>query len=83
MTCSEEVEGRVRAHHPEAVVLAAEGVQARALRHVPHTHALVLRVAENELLAWMEHGARHVVVVSATSVHLPGFRVYKTDQCTF
>ena len=41
------------------------------LAHVPDTDALVLRVAHDELLAWMEDAARHVVVVTAASVHLP------------
>ena len=74
-TCCEDVECWVCRHHPEPVVLASEGVQTGALRHVPHTDALVLTVAQDELLARVEHDAGDVVVVAATGVDLPGFGV--------
>ena len=65
----------MRTHHPEAIVLAPERVQARALRHVPNAYAFILRVAHDELLARVKHDARHIVVVSAAGVDLPGLRI--------
>ena len=47
-------------------------MQAGPLGHVPHADALVLAVAEDELLARVEDGAADVVVVAAAGVHLPG-----------
>ena len=39
---------------------------------VPDPDGLVLRVGEDEVLARVEDHARHVVVVTSASVHLPG-----------
>lgn len=72
LTCGEEVEVGVRAQHPEAVVVPPEGLDARPLGHVPHADALVLRVGQDELLARVEDGAGHIVVVAAARVQLPG-----------
>ena len=54
------------------VVLPPEGVETGPLGHVPDADALVLAVAEDELLAGVEDGAADVVVVAAAGVHLPG-----------
>ena len=41
--------------------------------HVPDTDALVLGVAHDQFLSRVEQAARHIVVVTATCVHFPGF----------
>lgn len=46
----QQVDLRVGGQDPEAVVLAPEGLHARALAHVPHTDALVLRIGHNDVL---------------------------------
>lgn len=61
--------------HPEAVVVPAEGLDAGPLGHVPHSDALILRVGQDELLAWVEDSAGHVVVVPPTGVQLPRLRL--------
>lgn len=57
--------------HPEAIVVAPKGLHPGPLGHVPHTDTLVLGVGQDELLAWVEDGAGHVVVVTAARVQLP------------
>lgn len=48
----------------------------RPLAHVPDADALVLRVTHDQLLPGMEDAAGHVVVVTATRVHLPCLRFW-------
>ena len=43
----------------------------RPFGEVPESDAAVLRVADDELLSRVEHGTRHVVIVTSTGVHLP------------
>lgn len=50
MTGGKQVDLRVCSQDPEAVMLAAEGLRARALGHVPHANALVLRVGYDDVL---------------------------------
>lgn len=50
----------------------AEGVQTSALGHVPDAQELVLAVRQYGLRTRMEQRARHIVVVAATRVYLPG-----------
>lgn len=78
------------AQHPETVVVPAEGLHSRPFGHIPHSDALVLRVGQDELLARVEDGAGHVVVVTATRVQLPclGFwtrmmKGGKTDRASY
>lgn len=71
LTCSKQVEVWVGTQHPEAVVITAEGLYSGPFGHVPHPDALVLRVGQNELLAWVEDGTRHVVVVPTACIELP------------
>jgi hypothetical protein len=54
VTGGEEVELRVSGEDPEAVVLATEGLNGGALRHVPHADRLVLRVRDDELVLGVE-----------------------------
>lgn len=76
-------------------MVPAEGLHASPLGHIPHPDALVLRVGQDELLAWVEDSTGHVVVVTAASVQLPSlgfwtkegkyvikcFRQEKCKQC--
>jgi hypothetical protein len=68
----EQVDRGVRGEHPEAVVLAAEGLHADALGHVPHAERLVLAVGDDEVGLGVEEHARDVVHVPAERVDLPG-----------
>lgn len=70
-TGSKQVEVRVSTEHPEAIVVPAEGLHSGPLGHVPHPDALVLRVGQDELLARVEDGTGHVVVVTAARIQLP------------
>ena len=71
-TSSEQVEVGVSPQHPEAIVVPTEGLHPGPLGHVPHPDALVLGVGQDELLARVENGAGHVVVVTAARIQLPG-----------
>lgn len=73
-TSSKQVQVGMGSQHPEAVVVPAEGLDAGPLGHVPHSDALILRVGQDELLAWVEHGTRYIVVVPPTGVQLPCLR---------
>lgn len=57
--------------NPEAIVVPAEGLHSGSFGHIPHPDALVLRVGQDELLARVEDGTGHVVVVAAACVQLP------------
>lgn len=41
------------------------------LGHIPDSDTLVLRIAEDQLLARMEDGTRHIVVMTTAGVNLP------------
>lgn len=71
LTSSEQVEVGVRPQHPEAVVVPAEGLHSGPFGHVPHADALVLGVGQDELLARVEDGTGHVVVVAPARIQLP------------
>lgn len=71
LTGSKQVEVWVSAQHPETVMVPAEGLHSSPFGHVPHTDALVLGVGQDELLARVEDGTGHVVVVTATRIQLP------------
>lgn len=71
LTSSKQVEIGVSAEHPESIMVPPEGLHPSPLRHVPHPDALVLRVGQDELLAWVEDGTGHIVVVAATRIQLP------------
>lgn len=43
------------------------------LAHVPHPNALVLRVAENQLLPRVEQATGDIVVMASASIHFPSF----------
>jgi len=47
------------------------------LRHVPDTNALILRVGQNQFLAWMKEHAGNVIIVTTTRVHLPRFWLWQ------
>jgi hypothetical protein len=51
-------------------------VQAGPFGHVPHPDGLVLRVGDDEVLARVEDGAGHVVVVTTACVHLPCLKMF-------
>lgn len=57
--------------HPEAIVVPAEGLHSGPFGHIPDPDALVLGVGEDELLARVEDGTGHVVVVAAARIQLP------------
>ena len=69
--------------HPEAIVVPAEGLHSGPLGHIPHADALVLRVGQDELLARVEDGTGHVVVVAAARIQLPclGFWTVGGREC--
>mmetsp|Transcript_99939 Transcript_99939/g.312257 ORF Transcript_99939/g.312257 Transcript_99939/m.312257 type:complete len:958 (+) Transcript_99939:467-3340(+) len=71
----DEVRGGVRGDDPAAVVLAAEGVDARSLRGVPDPDRAVLRVGQHQLLPGVEDHAGDVVEVASQGVDLPSLRV--------
>ncbi len=50
MSGRQQINLRVAGQDPEPVVLAAERLDARALRHIPNPNALVLRVGDDEIL---------------------------------
>lgn len=77
----EQAKRRMTRYHPVAIVLASKLIQAHAFGHVPHSDRLVLRVAHDELLFRVKDDARDVVVVAATRVHFPGFRLYSMRVC--
>ena len=52
-------------------------MEAGPLGGVPHPDGLVLRVGEDQVLPRVEDHARHVVVVPATRVNLPGLQSAK------
>lgn len=52
-------------------MLPTEGVQTRALGHVPDADGLVLTVGDNQLVSRVEQYAGNVVVVPATCVYFP------------
>ena len=60
---------RQRRAFPPAVVNTI--ITPLPLGHIPDADALVLRIAEDQLLARVEDGTRHVVVMTATGVNLP------------
>ena len=75
VTGGKDVEGRMSSNNPKSVVLSSEGVQARALGHVPNPDGLVLRVGHDQVLTGMENHAGYVVVVATASVNLPGLKM--------
>lgn len=66
--------------HPEAIVVSTEGLHTGPFGHIPHPDALVLGVGQNELLARMEDGTGHVVVVTATGIQLPCLGFYTMGE---
>lgn len=66
--------------HPKTIVVPAEGLHASPLGHIPHPDALVLRVRQDELLAWVEDGTGHVVVVTTASIQLPRFGFWAEEE---
>ena len=54
-------------------------MEAGPLGGVPDPDGLVLRVGEDQVLPRVEDHARHVVVVAATRVNLPGLE----QDCCF
>mmetsp|Transcript_23548 Transcript_23548/g.61973 ORF Transcript_23548/g.61973 Transcript_23548/m.61973 type:complete len:426 (+) Transcript_23548:1907-3184(+) len=80
VTNRNEIRGPMRRDDPEPVIFPPEGVNACALRHIPHANRPVLRVRQNELLLRMEHHTRHIVEVASQGVHLPGFGVVHPPQ---
>ena len=71
LTSCKQVEVRVSPQHPEAIVIPPEGLHSRPFGHVPNTDALVFRVGQDELLAGVEDGTGHVVVVTTARIELP------------
>jgi hypothetical protein len=71
LTSREQVQVRVHAQRPEAVVLSAERLHRRALLEVPDADRLVFTARDNELAGRVEDGTRDVVEVSAARVDLP------------
>ena len=57
--------------------VSPESVKARPFGHVPDSDGFVLRVGEDQVLARVEDGAGHVVVVPAAGVHFPGLPLQK------
>ena len=55
MSCGKQVDLWVRSQDPEALVLAAEGLQSSATRHVPDADGAVLTVADNHVLPAAEN----------------------------
>lgn len=76
-TSSKQVEVWVSPQHPEAIVVPTEGLDSGPLGHIPHPNALILRVGQDELLAWVEDGTGHVVVVTTARIQLPCFGFWK------
>lgn len=52
-------------------MVPTESLHTSPFGHIPHPDALVLRVGQDELLAWVEDGTGHVVVVTAARIQLP------------
>ena len=75
MTGGKDVEGRMSGNNPKSIVLSSEGVQERALGHVPDPDGLVFRVGHDQVLTGMENHAGYVVVVATASVNLPGLKM--------
>lgn len=72
-TSSKEVEIWVGSENPEAIMVPSKGLNPGPFGHVPHPDALILRIGEDKLLAWMEDSTGHIVVVAATRVKFPSF----------
>lgn len=66
--------------HPEAVVVPAEGLHPSSFGHIPHPDALVLRIGQDELLAWVENGTGHIVVVTTARIQLPRLGFWKVGR---
>jgi hypothetical protein len=60
-----------------SIKVSPESVKARPFGHVPDSDGFVLRVGEDQVLARVEDGAGHVVVVPAAGVHFPGLPLQK------
>ena len=73
-----EIKGGMTSDHPESVILPSKCVETRALGHVPDSYALVLAVAQDKLLSWVEDGTADIVVVASARVHLPSL---EQDSC--
>ena len=52
-----------------------ESVEAGSLGHVPNPDGLVLRVRDDQVLPWVEDGARDIVVVTTAGVHFPSLEL--------
>jgi hypothetical protein len=51
----------------------------RPFGEVPESDAAVLRIADDELLSRVEHGTRHVVIVTSAGIHLPCLGIWCRD----
>mmetsp|Transcript_23864 Transcript_23864/g.42558 ORF Transcript_23864/g.42558 Transcript_23864/m.42558 type:complete len:426 (+) Transcript_23864:695-1972(+) len=80
VACSQEVHLRVGSQHPEPIMLPSEGVDTETLRHVPNADGFVLGIGHDQVLATVEHHARHVVGVAAEGVHFPGLALVVPPQ---
>merc|ERR1719151_163418 len=80
MASSKEIEGGVASNHPEPVILPPERVKTGALGHVPNPDALVLTVAQDQLLPGVKDGTADIVVVAPAGVHLPSLVVVHPPQ---
>ena len=73
MAGCEKVERRMRGHDPKSVMVAPESLESGSFLHVPYADRFVFRGREDQVLAWVEHAAGHVVVMPSATVNFPGF----------
>mmetsp|Transcript_21251 Transcript_21251/g.54262 ORF Transcript_21251/g.54262 Transcript_21251/m.54262 type:complete len:230 (-) Transcript_21251:30-719(-) len=76
----DQVRRPVRHQDPEAVVLAAEGVDACPPGHVPDADRPVLGVRQDQVLLRVEETARDVVEVAAQRVDFPSLGVVHSPE---
>lgn len=61
-------------------MVPAEGLHTSPLGHIPHPDALVLRVGQDEFLAWVEDCTGHIVVVTTASIQLPRLGFWSKEE---
>lgn len=70
VTSGEQVQRRMSGYDPETIVILTESMQTRAFLQIPYANAFIFGIGQNKVGAWMENGARDVIVVATASVHL-------------
>lgn len=61
-------------------MLPTESLNAQPFCHVPNTDGTILRVRDDQLMAWMEQHARHIVGVAAHGIYFPSLGFIHSPQ---